>query len=218
MVERFVSRGIILDDHALFARGLNMLLADTYPKAEFTVHTNPSEAIRMIGTLGGDVDLILTDFYMPGHDPIEVLSALRAKAPHASIIVVSATLSPEDQTRATAQGIDAFVGKHIPPEQLLGVIRANLAGDTAKVANLKVTKANHVDRVSIFAQIGLTKRQGEIAVMVCNGLSNREVAERLGVSPETIKTHLSSIYRDCKVSGRIDLINWCRKHGLSVGD
>lgn len=202
--------GILIDDHELFVSGLKFLLTDAFPQAQLTVHKDPKSAETGIAAKAGAIDLIVTDYFMPGFAAEIFLPKLRRAAPRASIVCVSATLSPEDGRDARRYGADAFVGKHAPPETLIGVIKSALRGEAeAPAGDPGPAPVN-------FQAVGLTQRQGEIVLLATEGRSNREIAEQLGLSPETIKAHLAAVYRACEVSNRLELAAWARRQGLLV--
>lgn len=199
---------ILIDDHQLFSSGLQFLLEEHLSFRELSAHVDPRSAKAAIAAYAEDVDMIITDFYMPGYDPADFIPDLRKCAPRATIICVSATLSAEDEQRARDLGADAFIGKHIPPAVLAQTI-IDLVNGAEPTRETQLTAPP-------FAAAGLTVRQGEIVVLVAQGRSNKEIACALGLSPETVKAHLATIFREHELSNRIELIGWARRRGLMV--
>jgi len=162
---------LVADDHPLVREGLRRLLF----RAGFEVveAENGEEAIRKAEELGPR--LVLWDLLMPGGS-LEGLRRLREKVPEAKILVLTALDTPglgEEVLRAGAQGL---VEKTADPEEILRAIHAVLRGET-----LAPLEEN------------LTAREEEILRLLAQGLRLAEIAEKLGISPKTVESHLEHL-------------------------
>ena len=162
---------LVADDHPLVREGLRRLLF----RAGFEVAEaeNGEEAIRKAEELGPS--LVLWDLLMPGGG-LEGLRRLRGKIPEAKILVLTALDTPglgEEVLRAGAQGL---VEKTADPEEILQAIHAILRGET-----LAPLEGN------------LTAREEEILRLLAQGLRLAEIAEKLGISPKTVESHLEHL-------------------------
>lgn len=200
-------RGVIIDDHRLFAAGLRLLLINEFNFESLETCHNLAEAEETIVRMEGSVHLIVSDFYIPGHNAKDMISRLRNSAPKAKIICVSASSSPEDEHAARSVGADLYMRKHTEPSMLLAAIQSILEGKVPSPC---------APRENALAALGLTPRQLDILQQIAKGQSNKEIALALNISPETVKTHLTIIYRQTKTSNRVSLINWSRSTGLFV--
>ena len=200
-------RGIIIDDHRLFAAGLRLILENEFNFENLDICYNISEAASKIEKMDGQVDLIISDFYIPGHNAKDIIKYLRNAVPAAKIICVSASSSPEDELAAREVGADLYMRKHTEPSVLLAAIQSLLAGKSP---------APCVPKEDALAGLGLTPRQVDILQQIAKGQSNKEIALALNISPETVKTHLAVIYRQTETTNRVSLINWARSVGLFV--
>ncbi|MEM9168646.1 MAG: response regulator transcription factor [Pseudomonadota bacterium] len=197
--------GVILDDHELFANGLRCLLDEILDFATLFVCSDPDSAASTIDR--ASADLIVTDFYIPGYCAETFLPELRRRAPNAVIAAVSATLDRADAERARALGATVFVPKSAPVDTLAQTLKDAIAGSQT---------ADAADASPPLGELGLTPRQGDILVKVGAGLSTKEIARSLAVSPETVKTHLAQMFRACGVANRIELIRWARGRGVAL--
>ncbi len=200
--------GLLVDDHAMFLSGLKRILADALPFKSLTTATTPTAAAQTLAGSSGDIDLIVVDFFIPGFAATDFIAQFRAAAPHAKIICLSGTQSPKDKQAALELGANAFVGKHAPPEDLIAVVTRTLTGAAEDDSSEAFVDPNGLKA------LGLSPRQAEIVVLAIRGASTKEVARKLEISPETVKTHLATVYRISGVSTRVELSSWARRHGL----
>ncbi len=200
-------RGLIIDDHRLFAAGLCLILNNEFNFEILEVCTDFSEASGKVAGLDGQVDLIISDFYIPGYNAKETISYLRMSVPEAKIVCVSASSSPADERAAREVGADLYLRKHTEPSVLLAAIRALLDGEAPEPC---------APKKNALAGLGLTPRQVDTLQQIAKGQSNKEIALALNISPETVKTHLAVIYRQTETTNRVSLINWARSAGLFV--
>ncbi|MEO0361459.1 MAG: response regulator transcription factor [Pseudomonadota bacterium] len=196
------ARVAIIDDHALFASGLALVLAGEGASAT-AVFSDPTGFLSTRDRGGWDV--LILDYFIPGHGGAEAIGALRRAAPGAAVLVVSGSVSTEDRRAALEAGAAAFLSKTAPPERLAGTVAA-LVAHAPPIAE-PVALPNEA--------VGLSPRQTEILNGVARGRSNKEIARGLDVSPETVKTHLSEIYRRLEVAGRMEAVAAARARGLA---
>ena len=154
-------------------QGLQLLLTGEFEFDAIEVCENLAGAERAIMAKGGHVHLIITDFYIPGHDTRIMIAKLRSLAPGAKIICISASLSPDDERIATSVGADLYLPKHTDPTTLVAAIQSLLEGCHPQ-SQLRLQS-----RVSNLFQ--LTPRQSEILYEIAKGtIEQRDCAQ-----PET---------------------------------
>ena len=206
--DRDVTAGpiFILDDHLLFTSGLSLLLGELTPARERVIFDAPEPLFSALAGAAPPA-LVIVDLYIPGSNPTDTLFRLRRVLPECPLLVCSSTVSPVDRAEAIKAGADAFLAKDVPPDRFLECCEAVIAGNgpTADVPHPPPCAA----------RLGLTPRQLDILVLVGKGCSNKETARLLGVSPETVKTHLSDIFLKFDVAGRVEAIEFARTHGLT---
>jgi len=195
---------VVLDDHQIFALGLEMMLG-TLPDPVACLPRNDAEvAVTEVeaGTLRAS--LFVVDYYIPGSNAPDLVRRLRA-ACDTPVLVVSASHNPADKAGALAAGALGFVNKSAPPAEILAALTGALSGQspTATAA------------LDVLAPLELTPRQIDIVLLVSKGLTNKEIAQMLDVSPETVKTHLKHIFRRLGVSSRVEAVDHLRSIGLA---
>ena len=190
----------IIDDHRLFGAGLEQMLLNA---GDYTVNyfVHPQDA----SSKNADPDVILMDFYMPGVDAIAWITHFGEQYPSTPVIIISSSLNDFDKFRSYQAGVKAFYSKHTSPQKILqNIQRSLLEGESFKdLANIE----NLLPK-------GLTARQVDILIELTKGGTNKAIAKKMRISPETVKTHLASIYRAINCDSRDQAIEWARGKNL----
>jgi len=195
----------IIDDHKLFASGLALLLEELSDDVVVECFTSVS---ALLDVESREWQLLILDFYLPGHSFSDSYLALTQNV-DCPVVVVSASPSPADEKQALACGAAAFINKQSEPDELLSSLREVLDGDgtTSRVSEISVIAQN-------FQDFSLTERQIEILLLVAKGYTNKEIANAFEISPETVKSHMKSIFRSIEVQNRTEAIGFVRQFGL----
>jgi DNA-binding NarL/FixJ family response regulator len=162
-----------------------------------------------------EADVVLLDLAMPGYDGFECIHRLRASHPTAAIVVVSGADDEASIRHAMEAGAVCFVGKAADPNDLAGAIHVllndaiHLTPHTPPPAAEPTLEPGEegVDAL-------LTRRELEILRLVSSGLSNAQMAKHLWVTEQTIKFHLSNIYRKIGIRNRTAASRWAQANGL----
>lgn len=200
----------LVDDHQIVLAGLKKLLEDEYE----VVCTASSfrEALDTIPSSGAE--LVLIDVHLPGKDGIELLRALREKMPSGLFVMLTVEENEETIFRAIREGARGYILKHNPPEVLLKSLQACLSGEVlwGEEIYLKLVEKLKREVPLEITQKGLSPlahllsgRELEIVELVIQGMGNREIAERLFISENTVKNHLSRIFQKLGVKDRVEL-------------
>ena len=195
----------IVDDHQLFSSGLALVLAASPLSAKVWRFETPEPLVSGAGPRER-WDVILLDMFVPGYDATETIKICVSRWPDAVIVMVSGSRSPRDEAACLNAGAAAFFNKSADPEQLRTAIQNLLAGEDAAV------QAASIDDAA--AAYGLSPRQLEIIMLAAEGLSNKEIALAINVSPETVKTHLSTVFQKLGARNRMEAIEAARSRGL----
>jgi DNA-binding NarL/FixJ family response regulator len=200
-----------VDDHPLFRKALVNLVQETGVCSDVAAAASAEEGLQRLHER--DVDLILLDLGLPGAAGVDALSLLRA-ACNAVIVVVSATEQRQEVNAAQRAGASAVVSKSVSMDALKEVVMQALAGTLPEQKWIRpagsLTFAEKVGR-------GLTVRQQEIATMLMEGHSNKEIGLRLGLAEITVKTHLTAIFRQLGVVNRTQAVIALRRLGIDYG-
>jgi DNA-binding NarL/FixJ family response regulator len=175
--------------------------------------TDPAEALDLVKEHHPDV--LLTDFNV-GDGEVDGLECLRRAhelEPGLKMVVLSATHEPEEVQSAFAAGASVFCVKTAAQDDLMAAIRQ--AFETSIYLAHSVNGTPRRDSLSVVADAPeLTRRELEILRLVAEGHSNSQLARMLWVTEQTVKFHLSNIYRKLDVANRTEASRWAQLHGL----
>lgn len=208
-------RVVVADDHAVVRSGLTGLIEGTDDLEVVGVAANGREAVEQVRRHRPDVALM--DLQMPDVDGVEATRTIVAEALGAEVLVLT---SFSDQARIHA-AIDAgavgYLLKDAEPEVLLDGIRAVARGESP----IDPRAARHLlsGRSASGGEAAgeLSPRETEVVRLVVEGLLNKQIAQRLGVSERTVKAHLTSAYQRIGVADRTQAALWAQRHGLVEG-
>lgn len=200
------TRLIIVDDHPLFRGALNQALKLALPDA--VINEAPSlDELTQVLAAGGDIDLVLLDLAMPGVQGLSGLLFLRAQYPETPVVVVSATEDRATIRRCIEFGASGFIPKSEPVENIRAAVQAVLAGTLWTPADVDLTLSSPPENADLLARISsLTPQQLRVLMMLSEGLPNKLIAFKLGVSEATIKAHVSQILTKLGVDSRTQAV------------
>jgi DNA-binding NarL/FixJ family response regulator len=209
-------RILIADDHPIFRFGMRTLLTAL---PDFTVvgeAVTGEEAIQLTNELLPD--LVLMDINMPGLNGIEATTRIREQQPHTAILMVT-MLDDESVFSAMQAGARGYLLKGAEPTETLRAIRAVASGEaifSPGVAERLLDYFAHppVTPVQQTAFADLSEREREVLTLIAQGLTNAAVAERLVLSPKTVRNYISEIFSKLQVANRVQAILRAREAGL----
>jgi DNA-binding NarL/FixJ family response regulator len=212
-----LTRILIADDHPVFRFGLRALL-DAQPDLEVVGEVGSgTAAVQMARTL--QPDLLLMDINMPELNGIEATRQITAVTPHPAILIL--TMFDDDTVLSAVEaGAHGYLLKGAHGDETLRAIRAVANGEaifSPAVAKkmMRHFKGGRSDKAEPFPE--LTPREREILALVAAGLTNSAIAERLVLSPKTIRNQVSTIIGKLGVNGRAQAIIKARDAGLGGG-
>ena len=192
------TRLLIADDHVILRMGLVTLFENT-PGFEIAGEVDDGEqAVKE--TLRLKPDVVIMDLSMPVKDGIEATRKIMSAAPETKILVLTTFATSDSISDVLAAGARGVVLKNIPREQLLSSIRRVVAGEQVLSEDVKAVLAEDPPVAP------LSSRQGEILNMLAKGLSNREMAEILGISVTVVKEHITALYGKLGAANRAEAI------------
>ncbi len=208
-------RVVLVDDHSVVRHGLRTFL-ESYPDIHVV-----GEAVSGEQTLAEVVswlpDVVLVDLLMPGGiDGIETTRHLRRLVPNAQVVILTSATGDARVGASLRAGAIGYVRKDAEPDVLLEAVRAAARGqsllDPAVAAALARELGQHQPGKPHSAL--LTEREQEVVRLVALGFTNREIAEALVVSAETVKTHVGNILTKLQLSHRTQVVIYALKRGL----
>ena len=205
--------GILLDPHPLWLDALEGVLERLDVRVGLKT-TSPAEVLDRLDDM--QPDLIVAEVETPDGevDGIECLLRARERQPSLRGIIISSLAEPEFIDRALAAGASAYVLKTAHPEDFASAIRQAFSSSIFLAGPRGATAGAAAPARANQKPADLTARELEILQLVAEGLSNSEMARRLWVTEQTVKFHLSNIYRKLDVSNRTQASRWAQVNGL----
>ena len=205
-------RALIADDHWVFRLGLSEVLSDIDKDLEM-VECNDFEEALEICEHDKNFDFVLLDLLMPGSSPFDGLEAIMAKLENVPVIVMSMVEDRGDVLEAIKLGASGYIPKTSSKEEFVTAVKRVLAGEVWVPKLSRRTADSLPERLGLRASTGrdmsailapLTQRQREILMLVARGKSNIDIAKDLGLSPNTVKLHVSGLLKTLNVSNRTE--------------
>jgi DNA-binding NarL/FixJ family response regulator len=215
-------RLVVAEDHGLMLEAiLNRLTADAGLEVVATVGDGRAlvDTYAALQAAGEPPDLVLCDYSMPGLNGIEALRAILGRDPQARVLILSAYDDQALVVAAMGAGAAGYLLKSLPPSDLREKVRMAAGGepvlDGRAAVHMVGALRNRERRLGPAGLRGqpLTEREIDVLRLVADGLSNNDIAGRLYISAQTVKTHLERICTKLSVSGRAAAV----KRGIETG-
>jgi len=211
---------LVVDDHALFRRGIAAVLANQESLEVVDEASDGLEAIEKAKKIAPDV--ILMDLMMPRCTGLEATQALQAEMPQVNILVLTVSEMEADLFAAVKFGARGYLLKNTEPDELIHAI-LHIAQGGVIVSPLMATKlltefkdlTAGAERGTVEkANADLSPREGEVLQLVAQGATNKEIADSLFISENTVKTHLRNIMEKLHLANRSQAAAYAVKRGL----
>ena len=212
-------RVLIADDHTLVRQGIRLLL-ETQPDLQVVGEAGDGlEAMRLASELKPDV--VLMDIAMPAVDGLEATRQIKRVQPQAQVLALTMYEDEDYFFKILAAGAAGYVLKRAAASDLISALHVVSRGEVFLYpAIAKKLVADYVSRMKApgtqvdSALNTLTPREHEVLALIADGLSNREIADRLVVSLSTIQSHYAHIGRKLNLHNRTELVKYAIRHGL----
>lgn len=223
---------LLVDDHALFREGVALLLRQNFPGTSIAEAGSCEEALQMIDT-GGPYDLILMDLGLPGMSGMDGINAICSQRSGTPVVALSGQDDPDTVLHAINQGAMGFIPKNSPSTTMVGAIDLilmkgvylppavflrsphTLAHRSAE--HRPSITAGNPSKLVTHAELKLTPRQTDVLYLILQGKSAKAIARELGLSPNTVKLHTTSVLRALNVTTRTEAVIAAAKLGLRFG-
>jgi DNA-binding NarL/FixJ family response regulator len=203
-------RVLIADDHGVIRDGLGRVIG-AQPDLELVgTAADGAEALELCRTARPDV--VLMDLEMPVVDGIEATRAIHAEDPGTAVLVLTSFSDQRRITGALEAGAVGYLLKDASAEEVVRGIRAAAAGGSP--LDPRAARALLEARDAPDPLAGVSPREREVLALLLEGMPNKLIARRLAISEKTVKSHLTSIFRQIGVTDRVQAILWAERHGL----
>jgi len=198
---------LIADDHRLMVEGTKQALERAGGFDVVGEAVNGGQVLPLIRRL--QPDLVLLDLRMPQMDGLTCLTKIRKEFPDMKVAMLSVSQDPELIQTALKRGANAYIVKSIDPDDLAGALRQALEGNVFTTAGITEDPGERAAK-----DAGLTERELGIIRAVARGLSNEAISKELWVAEQTVKFHLTNIYRKLGVTNRTEAARYAFEQGL----
>jgi DNA-binding NarL/FixJ family response regulator len=200
-------RILLADDHRLMLAGIRRSLAD---ECDIQIVGEADCGTKVLPLIARtDPDVVLLDLRMPKLDGLTCLDLIRERYPDVTVIVLSVFSDSDHINEALRRGAAGYIVKTVSPVELAPSIRQAVGQEGEQRAETHALAADTTAR-----QDGLTKREIEILKAVAQGLANQRIAEQLWVTEQTVKFHLTNIFRKLGVDNRTEAARYAYENRL----
>ena len=198
---------LLADDHALMFEAIALALENENDMEIVGCAETGSQVLPLVQQT--QPDLVVLDLRMPGMDGLTCIKLLRERFPDVATAVLSGIDSDETIEAALRAGAHAFISKSVDPAALADALRQAAREPVAKAIGVAEKRVD-----PIVEETGLTEREVAVLQALAQGQSNKEIARTLWLAEQTVKFHLTNIYRKLDVRGRTEAVHWAYHHGL----
>lgn len=213
------ARVVVADDQTVVREGIVMLLG-LLPGIEVVgAAGDGEEAVRLVAEVAPDV--VLMDLRMPRCDGVEATRRIRAEHPQTQVVVLTTFADDDSLFPALRAGARGYLTKDAGGDEILRAVESVLSGDAGLSPSIQ---RRLLERLSEPAPApppapseppdGLTAREAEVLVLIAEGLSNHEIAQKLHVSTATVKTHINNLFAKIGIKDRAQAVRYAYGKGL----
>jgi DNA-binding NarL/FixJ family response regulator len=205
-------RVMIVDDHPVTRDGLRAALGTAEDVEVVGEASSGEEAVKVVNEVTPDV--VFMDVRMPGMNGIEATRAIRQGNPDTRVILFTVDESRASIAEAIQAGVSGYLLKDVGVDELVSAARLALEGKAVIHPTLTQAFIEEVRLVDRKPEAPLSRREIEILQRVAYGATTKEVADKLGISPHTVKTHLERIFEKLGANDRAQAVAIAIRQGL----
>ena len=206
-------RLLVADDQEVVRQGVKALLAGTEIQVVAEVATGQA-AVKH--AMEEEVDIVLLDIRMPDGDGLTALGRIKLDKPSLPVLLFSAFDNPASVARAIALGASGFLLKDSSREEIFSAIRISATGENvwSREKLRSVSGALRTPRLANNLEVSLSEREGEVLRQMTHGLTNKQIAQTMNISYETVKEHVQHVLRKIGLTDRTQAAVWAVRNGV----
>ncbi len=209
---------LIIEDNRLLREGIKTMI-ENYP--DFKVGTAPGNGENVLKVISFQKpDVLLIDISLPEHDNMDILTSIKAKYPEMKLIMMGLVPIREDILQYVEAGVSGFILKDATIEDFIGTIRSVFNGE--KILPSILTKSlfsiivenglKQYGASKLIESVRMTRREREVVTLIAEGLTNKEIADKLHLSAYTVKSHVHNILEKMAMNTRVQIAIYARSN------
>ncbi len=205
---------LVIEDHPLYKQALVSLMRLSFPDTVIEGGGNGQEAIAFLSARGPEVlakSVVMLDLSLPGMSGLELVDRIHSDFPDVRLVVVSGSDDVLRVGSCLGAGAAAFVSKNTPPDRIVELVGRALRGQLNQQEWLTAEGKQDLDGLQ---RVHLTSRQLEVLGLICQGLTNKQIADKLDIIEATTKAHVSAIFKELGVVSRTQALLAAHRLGL----
>lgn len=210
------TRVLVVDDHALFRKGVASLLRDAEGFVVVGEARDGREALAKAQALTPDA--VIMDIYMPGMDGLEAARRIRQAVPLVRIVMLTVSEEDENLFEALKAGAHGYLLKSVEPEELFRTLRGVVRGDAFLTPSMATKLLDEFTRRTGAEQAApaarMSPREREVLELLTRGAVNKDIAAALHISENTVKNHMKSIMEKLHAENRVQVVAYALRRGL----
>jgi DNA-binding NarL/FixJ family response regulator len=210
LFERAGHAVLIADDHPLVRGALAQAVRQSLGAAEVAEAGDLAQCREALARRA-EIDLVLLDLDMPGMNGFEGLVALRKEFPSVPVVIVSAAREPETMLQAVELGASGFLPKSAPLETIGAALRAVMEGEVWLPPEAQQGRLDDAARDVSERLARLSAQQLRVLALICEGKLNKQIAFELSIGEQTVKDHITEIFRKLGVATRVQAAMLARR-------
>lgn len=209
-------RILIIDDHQLFIDGIRHIVELLDDDVDIIEANKAEDALKFIQTVN-NLDLVLLDLHMPGLDGTSIIEHQQAQLSCLPIVIISGDDNPDTIQSVINKGVMGFIPKSYSGKKLLNALHTIMDGEIYIPEMKNNPESDHYYNhccYDIANSKGITKRQFQVLELLVSGHSNKMISRILFLTENTVKTHVSALFRTLGASNRTECVNIARNKGI----
>jgi DNA-binding NarL/FixJ family response regulator len=205
---------LIVEDHPLYKQALDSLMRLSFPDAVVASVGTADEAFAFIDAQDPQVlaaSVLLLDLGLPGLSGLELIDQIHNRYPQLQTVVISGSDDPLRVSVCLGAGVKAFVSKSTPPDRIVELIGRALRGEASSATWLTAEGPRNLDSLQ---RVHLTSRQVQVLGLICQGYTNKQIADALQIIEATAKAHVSAIFKELGVLSRTQALLAAQRLGF----